>query len=72
MEQNTIPALLSNRFYRGNQSLLAKEMGINRGTLRKYMNDEEGDYHVVIFKPSKDGLGDTVMELFTNQTNRQA
>ena len=68
MKENTIPALLSNRFYRNNQSLLANDIGINRGTLRKYMNDEAGEFHYV--KTSFDEDTET-MELFTNQTNRQ-
>lgn len=70
MQENTIPALLSNRFYRNNQSLLAKDMGINRGTLRKYMNDDDGAFHHV--KISLNEEKDEMMELYTNQTNRQA
>lgn len=60
----TISDLLSNKFYRNNQSVLSVDLGVNRGTLRKYMNDEKGEFHFV--RNSGDKL-----ELFTNQTNKQ-
>ena len=59
----TIPNLLESKMYRFNQSFLARELGVNRGTLNKYAEDYEGDYHVVI----ENELG---IELFTNQTNK--
>ena len=43
----TINDLLSTPYYRGNQTLLAKEMNINRNTLRKYMTDIPGELHLV-------------------------
>ncbi len=59
----TIYDLLSNHYYNHNQSLLAKDLGVNRGTFRKYMNDKDGVFHFV-----KGGADN--MELFTNQTNK--
>ena len=41
----TLNQLLLTKEYRGNQSLLSRELGINRGTLRKYLTDEEGENH---------------------------
>jgi predicted site-specific integrase-resolvase len=55
--------LLLNKYYRGNQTLLAKDLGINRGTFRQYMNDEKGAFHFVRNINGK-------LELFTNQTNK--
>jgi hypothetical protein len=43
----TITDLLLTPFYRGNQTLLAKELKINRGTLRKYMLDKSGESHII-------------------------
>jgi len=57
----TITELLQTKMYRNNQSFLARELGINRGTFRKYMNDTSGDYHFL----KKAGSG---YQLFTNQT----
>ncbi len=59
----TIPELLKTMFYRSNQSLLSKELGVNRGTLRKYMGDSDGEFHSL---KKVDGK----YQLFTNQTNK--
>ena len=59
----TINDLLLNKHYRGNQTLLAKDLNINRGTLRKYMLDEKGDFHFIV------KCGDKY-ELYTNQSNK--
>ncbi len=59
----TITDLLNTKMYRGNQSFLARELCINRGTFRKYMSDIEGDYHFI------KRTGD-LYELFTNQSNK--
>jgi hypothetical protein len=59
----TIQDLLRTKMYRHNQSFLARELGLNRGTFRKYMNDEAGDFHLI-----KDTNG--TLELFTNQSNK--
>ncbi len=59
----TIYDLLSKPYYCHNQSLLARDLGVNRATLRKFMKDKEGVHHFV--------KGDAYnMELFTNQTNK--
>ena len=60
----TINDLLLNNHYRGNQTLLAKDMSINRGTLRKYMNDTDSEFHYV-----KITEGNTP-ELFVNLSNK--
>ncbi len=44
----TITDLLNTKMYRGNQSFLARELKINRGTLIKYMRDKAGTFHLVI------------------------
>lgn len=44
----TINELLLNKHYRGNQTLLSKDLNINRGTLRKYMLDDTGDFHFIV------------------------
>ena len=59
----TINDLLLNKHYRGNQTLLAKDLNINRGTLRKYMTDEDGGFHFV-------GKCAGKYELYTNQSNK--
>ncbi len=59
----TIPELLASKMYRFNQTFLTKELGINRGTLRKYMKDEKGEFHQVIKINGE-------MQLFTNQTRK--
>ena len=59
----TINDLLNTREYRGNQSLLARELGINRGTLIMYMDDTKGKHHFII----KDG---DKSEFFSNMTNK--
>lgn len=59
----TINDLLCTREYRGNQSLLARELGINRGTLIRYMNDTENKHHLIF----KDG---DKLEFFANMTNK--
>jgi|GEM_PF-5832857 len=43
----TIPELLSNSYYRFNQSLLASELGVNRATLKKYAEDAKGEHHIL-------------------------
>lgn len=43
----TINELLSNKHYRGNQTLLAKDLRVNRSTLRKYMADAKGLNHFI-------------------------
>ena len=60
----TIHNLLFNTHYRGNQSLLANDLKVNRSTLRKYMTDILGEFHFI--KINNDGP----MELFTNQSNK--
>ncbi len=39
--------LLSKKEYRGNQSLLAKDLNISRNTLAKYVDDETGEKHII-------------------------
>lgn len=55
--------LLGTKLYRGNQTLLAKDLNLNRGTFRKYMLDDEGEHH---FIRNNNGT----LELFTNQTRK--
>ncbi len=43
----TINDLLMKPYYRHNQSLLAKELGVSRGTVRKYMSDLSGESHII-------------------------
>lgn len=43
----TIKDLLKKKEYRGNQSLLAKELNVSRNTLAKYINDESGEQHII-------------------------
>ncbi len=43
----TLQDLLNKPFYRGNQSFLAKELGISRNTLTKYLTDTVGEKHIV-------------------------
>ena len=62
----TINKFLYNAHYRGNQSLLAKDLNVNRSTLKKYMPDILGEYHFI--KVHNSGS----MELFTNQSNKVA
>ena len=59
----TISDLLNTKMYRNNQSFLARELSVNRGTFRHYMNDELGQFHFIIEKEGK-------LELFTNQSNK--
>lgn len=59
----TIPELLATKMYRYNQSFLARELELNRGTFRKYMNDKEGVFHFIRESNGK-------LELFTNQSNK--
>lgn len=44
----TVTDTLNNKHFRGNQTQLAKELDINRGTLRLYMTDKKGDYHFIV------------------------
>lgn len=57
----TITELLQTKMYRNNQSFLARELGVNRGTFRKYMNDLAGEFHFIRKAGSE-------YQLFTNQT----
>lgn len=59
----TIQDLLNTKMYRGNQSFLARELGINRGTFRKYKDDMTGEFHIIREANGK-------LELFTNQSNK--
>lgn len=43
----TINDLLEKPYYRGNQSLLAVELGISRNTLIKYAKDKAGESHII-------------------------
>tara|TARA_R110000803_G_scaffold95395_4_gene163379 strand:- start:1212 stop:1388 length:177 start_codon:yes stop_codon:yes gene_type:complete len=52
--------------YRNNQSFLARELGVNRNTFRKYMNDATGEFHFI-----KEYSGGKI-ELYTNQSNKIA
>ena len=64
----TITELLSTPYYRGNQSLLAEELGVNRGTVRLYAKDTEGKFHFIKQSAHKFFKGN--VELFTNQSNK--
>lgn len=64
-KQMTINELLLTPYYRGNQSLLAKDLNVNRGTLRKYMTDIKGEFHLI---KTERVLG---KQLFTNQSNKE-
>lgn len=59
----TIPELLSNDYFRYNQTFLSKKLNVTRSTLRKYMNDTAGIHHHIEFK-------DESLQLYTNQTNK--
>jgi hypothetical protein len=48
MNYFNIPQMLQSKSIRYNQSKLAVILNINRGTLRKYMNDSEGLEHVIV------------------------
>lgn len=43
----TISDLLKNKEYRGNQSLLARELNVSRNTLAKYSTDLTGESHII-------------------------
>jgi hypothetical protein len=43
----TLTQLLATPYYRDNKSLLARELKINRGTLRKYLADKDGESHII-------------------------
>lgn len=60
----TITELLATTYYRGNQTLLAKDLNINRSTLRAYVDDTYGHHHMVI-QASK-----STKEFYTNQSNK--
>lgn len=45
-EITSIPILLIK--HRGNQSALARELHVNRGTLRNYVHDKDCKHHVII------------------------
>jgi len=61
----TITKLLETTYYRGNQSLLAKELDVNRATVRLYAKDLEGKHHFI-----KANKNSSAGELFTNQSNK--
>jgi hypothetical protein len=61
----TITKLLNTSYYRGNKSLLAKELNVNRATVSLYADDLEGQHHFI--KPNKNS---SAGELFTNQSNK--
>ena len=60
----TINDLLLNKHYRGNQTELSRDLNVTRNTVRKYMNDDKGEFHHI-----KNGFTENP-ELFTNQTNK--
>ncbi|PHS02452.1 MAG: hypothetical protein COA78_21260 [Blastopirellula sp.] len=62
----TITELLATSYYRGNKSLLAEELNVNRATIKLYAGDLSGKHHFV--KPGKNKL--IGGELFTNQSNK--
>lgn len=64
----TLNDLLGNSFFRGNQTLLSNTLNINRGTLRKYLEDTKSEYHFI--KCNKKSAGFDEYELFTNTTKR--
>ena len=43
----TLSELLLTPYYRNNKTLLAKELKVNRGTLRKYLADTDGESHII-------------------------
>lgn len=53
IEVTTIPALLKTADIRHNQTKLAKLLGINRGSLRKHLFDEDGKDHFVVYRDDK-------------------
>lgn len=59
----TIHALLRTELVRHNQTYLTQLLGVNRGTVRKYMHDEGGLHHEV--KITDDGY-----EVFINISNK--
>lgn len=59
----TISELLKTKMFRNNQTYLARGLGVNRGTFRKYMDDDKGEFHFV------KKVGDEY-QLFTNQTKK--
>jgi hypothetical protein len=62
----TITELLENPYYRDNKSLLAKELNVNRATIKLYADDLKGKHHFVIRLP-----GNIIRrELYTNQSNK--
>lgn len=65
----TLNKLLLNPFFRGNQTLLAKTLKINRGTLRKYLSDEEGKHHFI--RTNFDNDVNDQYELFINKSLRR-
>ena len=64
----TINELLLTPYYRGNQSLLAKELNVNRATVKKYIDDAKGEFHFIDAKTDKFRL--ISAELYTNQSNK--
>ena len=53
MEILSIPMLLRSEYFSENQSSLAWLLGVSRNTLRKYLNDVDNLYHVVIKRGDK-------------------
>ena len=43
----TISDLLNNSYYRGNKTVLARELNVSRNTLRKYAEDKDGMTHII-------------------------
>ncbi len=43
----TVNDLLNTMEFRLNQSELARALSVNRGTLRKYMTDLNGEFHLI-------------------------
>lgn len=62
----TISELLATTYYRGNKSLLAEELDVNRATIKLYSKDLKGEHHFVKIGKNKLFSG----ELFTNQSNK--
>ena len=60
----TISDLLDTKMYRNNHSFLARELGVTRNTLRKYVADKTGEFHFI--KEYTKGK----IELYTNQSNK--
>jgi len=60
----TVTDLLESKEFKYNQTSLAITLNINRGTLRRYMEDTKGEFHFVC-RTSKNAYN-----FFTNQTRK--